>query len=516
MKKLSALVAGAISALLLIASCNSSDYNEGEAYSYGVAIRSFSLSANKNVLAGLDSVFFSIDLPKAAIFNADSLPYGTATNKLVPIIMTTDYVSALEIIEPRENKEDTVHNYLTNPSDTISFANGPVTLRVVSADGLNEMKYTVAINVHAVKSDSLVWNAAARRLLPSSLQAPVQQKSTAGKSAVYCLTRAAESYSLAYNENPYNDTWTTAPVQLPSHPDFGSFNACGEELYIIADMDRNTTAHPVYKSADNGASWTNTGIDASYIYGACDNKLLANRLNSDSSWELVDIVSGAASALPAGMPVYSTSNMAYYKAPLGATQAVIAGGVDIQGKPVHAVWTYDGRNWASVNMKELKWLGSESVLVPFVDFLIGSNFVATEYPTLLCFGGQAEGDHNPRTVYISADYGISWQKAPDYMQLPADVPALRGAQAFVYSGTFDPSAVPPTLSAWEAIDTEYRIPGTAMSMPFTIKPLSRATRPVEKWECPFIFVFGGYRPDGSFSPFVWRATFNRLTFKPII
>ena len=59
-------------------SCNSSDdnYNEYVA-SQSVQVSGFRLASNDSVLANLDSVFFSIDLDRGLIYNADSLPVGT-------------------------------------------------------------------------------------------------------------------------------------------------------------------------------------------------------------------------------------------------------------------------------------------------------------------------------------------------------------------------------------------------------------------------------------------------------
>lgn len=58
-------------------------------------VKGFNLKADAKVLSALDSVFFSIDLVNAQIFNADSLPYGTRVNKLV-LQITTDACSKVE------------------------------------------------------------------------------------------------------------------------------------------------------------------------------------------------------------------------------------------------------------------------------------------------------------------------------------------------------------------------------------------------------------------------------------
>ncbi|MDE7409414.1 MAG: hypothetical protein K2N09_05265, partial [Muribaculaceae bacterium] len=51
-----------------------------------VAVTKFSLKSKKGSNVKLDSVFFSIDLNRGVIFNADSLPVGTDVTKLVPVI----------------------------------------------------------------------------------------------------------------------------------------------------------------------------------------------------------------------------------------------------------------------------------------------------------------------------------------------------------------------------------------------------------------------------------------------
>ncbi|WP_302265615.1 DUF6242 domain-containing protein, partial [uncultured Duncaniella sp.] len=67
------------------AGCNddTSDMAVLEGDYYNCSISSFSLSKDDSVLRALDSVFFSIDLINAEIYNADSLPKGTDIRKLV-------------------------------------------------------------------------------------------------------------------------------------------------------------------------------------------------------------------------------------------------------------------------------------------------------------------------------------------------------------------------------------------------------------------------------------------------
>ena len=72
------LIAG-ILALCLTAACNDdpSETTILEDDSNNCAISTFSLAKDDSILRALDSVYFSIDLIDAKIYNADSLPKGT-------------------------------------------------------------------------------------------------------------------------------------------------------------------------------------------------------------------------------------------------------------------------------------------------------------------------------------------------------------------------------------------------------------------------------------------------------
>ena len=147
-------LAAVIAALGFSAACNS-DYTPVEITYTSVAVTSFSIAKDDSILAGLDTVFFSIDLQRAQIFNADSLPFGTRTDKLVPKMTTLEGASEARFIMTRPGKPDSISDYLTNPNDSIDFSNGPVSLFMKSPDGKVERTYTVKVNVHRQKADSL-------------------------------------------------------------------------------------------------------------------------------------------------------------------------------------------------------------------------------------------------------------------------------------------------------------------------------------------------------------------------
>ena len=91
------LIAG-ILALCLTAACNDdpSETTILEDDSNNCAISTFSLAKDDSILRALDSVYFSIDLIDAKIYNADSLPKATDISKFI-VSVTAPAASAIEL-----------------------------------------------------------------------------------------------------------------------------------------------------------------------------------------------------------------------------------------------------------------------------------------------------------------------------------------------------------------------------------------------------------------------------------
>ena len=71
-----------LSSILPFTSCNKKDKDDDSVYSYSTStlttlVTSFGLQADADVLASLDSVYFTVDYDRGLIYNADSLPVGT-------------------------------------------------------------------------------------------------------------------------------------------------------------------------------------------------------------------------------------------------------------------------------------------------------------------------------------------------------------------------------------------------------------------------------------------------------
>jgi hypothetical protein len=104
---------------------------------------------------------------------------------------------------------------------------------------------------------------------------------------------------------------------------------------------------------------------------------------------------------------------------------------------------------------------------------------------------------------------MNWKEADDLLQLPDYVPAMYGSQTLIFSTTMTESAR-SSLSPWSYYASK------ELPRYWTITTnSSRATTPITSWDCPYIYMFGGYDANGTLYDTLWRGVINRLTFKPL-
>lgn len=503
MKKFTQISLAVLLAASVVAGCNSETVVE-ENTSSNVAVYSFNLSADDSVLVNLDTVFFSIDLNRGRIFNADSMPYGTRTDKLVPVILTYAAASKATLTVPRANGTDTIHDYGAHPNDTIDFSNGPVILSITSASGTVEYKYSIEVNVHKVKTDSLAWGKTERSTIPSPFATTKTQSSTCDGNKVYMLQSDGNSWSIATHTAP-EGAWKTYSAAVPTGANAETFTASNGKLYVCA-------GNMLYTSSDEGRTWTSTARPWSHIYGAFNSGVVGAYKNGNNWYTEQYPAAGEPTALPSGMPVQGTSNSICATFDLASDpQLFIVGGKTEFGVASADSWCYDGTSWVKLSVTPLSTPLTGMTLVPFYTFSVSNIFVPTEHSVLLAMGGLNSSGAN-RKVYISYDFGMHWAEAESLLQLPDFIPSFYGAGAYVFTTKMYPKD--EAAQAWESYPLNLRIPANADLEYFTT-PGSRAIAPVEDWECPYIYLYGGY--DSAGKPFntVWRGTINRLTFKPL-
>lgn len=463
--------------------CNGDATDYTESSGSNVAVYSFNLQENDKILKDLDTVYFSIDLGNARIFNADSLPYGTRVDALIPSIKVVEGASAMTLEMSREGKPDTIIDYINYPEDSIDFSNGPVKLKVVSLNELVSRTYEIKVNVHQVKSDSLQWANTAYRALPSMLQAPTRQKTTANKKAYYCLTTDGSAWSLAKADEPSGE-WTYSTPQLPLSADINTFCVSETKFFIIDNG--------MLLSSTDAIEWTSTGRQFDYIYGTYGERVLGV-FKDGSVTKFAEYPGDKSIYIPYGLPVKGTSPLTYIDFDMSMSEmALLIGGEQTDGTLNSKVWAYDGNEWACLTKKSIAKDLKDMTMIPFYTFKQENILTVKKFVSMFAFGG-TDGIKLNRTLYTSVDYGIKWNVGGQLLQLPDFIPSFYGAQAFVAESTLSVSR----NSIWN----EY--------------VSSRATAPITEWDCPYIYIFGGYDKDGNLNRSIWRGTINRLSFKPL-
>lgn len=505
-KKL-AITIGTIGLLSGIFGCNSDSSSEiytESILSSSTQVTDFYLSQDDSVLVSLDSVFFSIDLKTAQIFNADSLPYGTRINRLVPKITYTA-ASRAEISFPRPGQTDSVINYLTNSTDSVDFSYGPVKFLIVSGNGEAERTYTIKVNVHKMKPDSLCWTDMAYSTLPTNLSTPDTQRAIRLDSKAYCLTAAAGSYCMASTSTPVDkDSWDKSTVAFGFAPDVNTLAATSNAMYILS------TDGDLYTSAD-GLSWTATGETWSNIIGGYGTTLLG--LKSDGGiYKHVTYPASTETTVKAGFPVKDASQPVTFDTQWGDNpQLYILGGIDADGNYVDSTWGYDGKVWIKISTTPLPSGMAGITLFPYQSFITNTlNWSVTGYQVLIALGGRTDTGKMNGKSYISYNMGLTWRECSTLMQLPDGFPLVSDAQALVFESTLHSRS--GNSDGWITFPSRKLPPYYTLVKSNTA---SRAVRPIESWECPFIYLFGGYDEAGKLQTNVWRGVLNRLTFKPL-
>lgn len=492
-------------ATMFTAACNTDsdddEYNIEDPAENAVMINSFNIVKNDSILADLDSVFFSIDLDRAMVFNADSLPKGTKVDRL-QLNIGLSSVSKAEITMPTDRGADTVVNYLTNSSDSINFSRGSVTLHLESYNGKYKRDYTIFVNVHKVKADSMVWGELSSTTLPTSLSTVTTQRTVEYQGKALCFTENSGSYCRATADNP-SGNWTKESVTLPAGANISTLTAGQTKLFVIDSSDN------LYESTDMGSSWTSTGASMHHIYGCIEDQAIGVK-GGTGSYTYATYPATTESAIESGCPVEGTSPALVFTTEWSTQpMMIIAGGIDAQGNKVGGTWAYDGNQWAEISMASLPALEAP-VIVPYYAYKGDKYWKMTKQSVLLAFGGISSANRVNPTVYISYDRGVHWATAPDLLQLPQSFQPGAYAQALVFDTKYT-TGQPAISSGWSA-PIYPEIPVWSVRVQPT---MSRASTPITSWECPYIYLFGGTDASGKLNTKVYRGVINRLAFKPL-
>lgn len=474
---------------LAASSCNSKE-DEPTSDNYitteSVAVTGFSLMADIRVMKNLDSVYFSIDLEHGVIFNADSLPKGTNITKLIPRITYPNTVSSATIeMTGGSHREGTV-NYRTSSTDTIDFT-GDVKLILGANNNSITKTYTLKVNVHKEDPDTIYWDRLAETTLPSRMPSPLAQKTVEHAEKVISLIRETDgSLTVSTTHDIFTGEWTKSEVTPPFSPEIESLTAGADgRLYILGDGSLWTTA--------DGISWTIAASGWQGIIGAYGNSILGRKGDMMTCYPEGTVES---MKLPDNFPVEGyTSPIEFNNRWSSDPVVVIFGGKTADGSLSSASWAFDGSVWANIADKALPAMEGFSVAGYYSYLNSSTNGLLKEFEAYLAFGGRDSTGNLNRSVYITYDNGINWQKAQGYMQMPDDMTAGYMVDALAL--------------------------GTSMQSNLDDRWNSRRRLPFEvtdgfiKWDCPYLFLFGGYDGAMSLNTKIRSGVLQRLTFVPL-
>lgn len=489
------VLAGLITGAATLSSCNEKKDSDMYLAPANLAVTAFKLKSNLGNQE-LDSVYFSIDLNKRLIFNADSLRKGTDISKVVATITFQGTVSEAKIVMEGGSTRTGEIDYKKNPTDSIDFT-GNVTLHVKADDNKIGTSYRIKVNVHQMETDSLYWSETAERKLPSRLANPKHQKTvTMGSNVVTMIEESDNTYTIASTESPATDNWTRNAVTIPFVPQIKTMTATSSSIFMLSDQG------DLYETRDLGATWQIAASDWVTLIGAYGETVVGVTEQSGvRKFAQHPKLNLTEEQVPDDFPISGGSNFVTLtnKWTLSPV-AFFVGGRTATGTLTAATWAFDGTNWIMLSSGGVPKLEGASV-IPYYNFRPSAQSNAMlKYSVWMLVGGRMDNGEFNRTVYISYDNGVNWAKGATSLQLPATIPAMTECDNVV--SETDMSA---NLSdAWKiqrrlSTRSDYELDGDVI-----------------RWGCPYIYLFGGYAPDGTLHNTIWRGVLSRLTFTPII
>ena len=471
-------------------SCNDKDDDDNTVYTYSESeqttlVTSFSLQADADVPANLDSVHFTIDYDNGLIYNADSLPVGTDISALkVTVNFLNTVNSAVFNITGATEQADTTINYTTSMTKSLDFT-GKTVLTVTSADQSQVKDYDIKVLVHKVNPDSLVFPQSWRRDLPGYQSNLMGHKAVKQGDVYRILTYDGSQCTILTAAAPNQGMWDTQLVNMLFVPQVQTLVATSSALYIL-DVDG-----VLYTSTD-GTEWTSCGVTWYSLLGTYDDRVLGVTGDNGVYYhdEYPHTEGFVSNAVEDGFPIAHASNMiqANNQWTLSA-QVMIVGGVDSEGRVLSDVWGYDGSQWGKINNIHSSVLPAltDATLFSYYTYRTASGVRHyTRQETLYVMGGKRSDGSLNGSIYLSNTQGVTWSVGDSTLCQPEHMPKFYGAQAFVYNETLTASGAN-----------------------------TRVQSAITTWECPYLYLFGGYNDQQSLLPNVWRGVYLRMTNTPV-
>lgn len=459
---------------IIAVSCSDKEKTDTSFDYASTQVLSFQLQPNSKILPSLDSVFFSIDLVGARIFNADSLPKGTKIDRL-QVVVTTDNCSAVEFHIPRPGQSDSIMNYLTNSTDSIDFSNGPVKLHLVSMDRVATRDYMIYVNVHKMINDSLQWDFNTMTEMPGYESGRTESNTVLFNDRYLTLVSGGDATPTLYSQSHPTSAAEEVALSINFTPRVETLTAAGDNLYVLSEDGS------LYKSTD-GKVWSPTSQIWESITAGYGSKAVGVTKGTDGKLYHATYPGTTGALIDKDFPVGGNSQSIRYVSEWSPTaQVMIAGGHNSEGKAVSGTWAYDGSSWGCISNK-LPAIDGLTMAPYYVTLTDSTTWVVSDRSVFLVWGGTDADGKAQGSVYISYDLGFNWQLAPAHVQLPERFPPLTGSKAFIVSQT----------------------------------NFARAIRPITEWDTPYIYMYQGHHVTGGRQgDWILRGVLNNLEFKPL-
>jgi hypothetical protein len=483
------------------ASCNSSSTWGTDPGDYsGTKVSGFALQANDEVLENIDTIYFSVDLVNCKIFNASPLPMGTKIDSLA-VTISSDACSVAELrFTDNDGAAQTV-DYLTDTDSKINFSNGPVTLHLVSYDGEYQRDYQITINVADAVADSLYWDKLQGGKLygvPSMQRTKTVKvndkglmlsQSAAGQIGISTFIPATKTGGGNWSSELIEPVFTANGSSVAAQLNVDSFTATDNGNLYVTDNNGQ-----LYESTDGGRNFQQVDdswetISASYI-----NAIIGVKNNAGARTYAVYPESALTldgQAVSADFPISGSSESALFTT-IWTTdpQVIILGGKTASGSYTGASWAFDGSKWAKLS-NALPAGSGYSMSRYTIAETDSTTWITTQKDVLIAFGGHAgtasSGSVDPAfTVYVSRDMGLNWAEGSELLQFPDYIPFTTGGSLLVFDKTLDVNSA-----------------------------TTQAVTPITSWECPYLYLFGGYSVQGAVRDTFWSGVINHLTQQPL-
>ena len=508
------IIFGVLALVMLLVACGKLD-EDGLYYSkQNTMVCTFSLQQDTTVLSNLDSIFFTIDLDRSLIYNADSLPKGTDISS---IAIKATFMNPANVYVNYEDADGVVRtfSYLATSQSKVDFRkceDGKVNMQIIAADGITSQIYTLKVNVHKVVADSLYWRKIETSSISEQLNNIASAKCISTNSGYYLFAQEETGELNVFRTANFNEWEKKSDIVMPSM-DWRTLTYDGKTLYVISNEEE------LYSCDDlENISFSQSLLMQNYtpvsLVGVYENSLLAIVKNSEEySHAKIDITSGniTLSPMAAEFPIKGFSQPITFTSKWTRDQLVVACGEKRDGSLTNAVWGYDGKNWAILNNAvsggSLITPRTGAVLFTYYTYDYNSEIdLHTKVLTYFIIGGW-DGTNMTNDLYYTTNLGGKWKKAgaTSPMALPTEIVPRMGADVFVLDEPVSTQSYKqgPVWRDIELLNTK------------NITKLM-SLKAEESQIAPYVYMVGGSSSlQYNFINEVWKGVIWRLTFPPI-